>query len=181
MTTRAFLAVPCPEAWRTDLTIAQSSLKFGRLMDPDDFHVTLVFLGDCTDLELDELHSSLDAMRAPPFDIRLGEAGHFGKGAPRTLMFHVRPDPPLLHLQSRLERIARQAGIEVPSRRYTPHVTVARLSGHEADAPAVARWLSERRPLALPPARIDAVTLYASHLRPDGAEHDEMARYPLRG
>jgi len=181
MSTRAFLAIPCPDAWRTELTIAQSSLKFGRLVDPEDFHVTLVFLGDCSDLDLDELHALMEGFRAAPFDMRLGEAGHFGKGAPRAIHFAVAPDPPLLVLQSRLEHVARTAGIEVPSRRYVPHVTLARLKGHEADAGPLALWLSQRRPHAVPPARVESVTLYASHLRSDGADYDDLAAYPLRG
>ena len=181
MTTRAFLALPCPDAWRTPLEIAQASLKFGRHVDPDDFHVTLVFLGDCTDLDLDELHALMEGFRAAPFEIRLGEAGHFGKGAPRVIHYAVHPDPPLMALQSRLEHVARTAGIAVPSRRYVPHVTLARLKGHEADAGPLALWLSDRRPHALPPARVEAVTLYASHLRADGAEYDALANYRLRG
>ena len=53
----------------------------------------------------------------------------FGGDKPRAIVAKVKPDPALMDLQAEQERRLRRIGVEPETRKYTPHVTLARLRG----------------------------------------------------
>ena len=60
----------------------------------------------------------------------------FGGDKPRALVALVRPTAQLTSLQAEHESIARRAGMAPETRKFTPHVTLARLRGTPAEAAA---------------------------------------------
>jgi 2'-5' RNA ligase len=89
----------------------------------------------------------------------------------------VAPDPALRHLQAKVEQAARGVGLDLPRRRFAPHVTVARLRGDRADGAEVARFLAHAPLPAMPDFAAEDVVLYRSTLTRDGPVYDEMERY----
>lgn len=177
--TRAFVAIPMPEDAAARLAGLARGLTVGRRVPEENLHLTLAFLGEVSDAGLEELHDTLSAIRAAPVELRFEGLGVFGEDRPRALWAAVAPDPALLDLQRQVERAARRAGLAPEARRFVPHVTLARLKGWREDAAPLARFLADRGGAAAPPVRAVAFSLMSSWLRPDGAVHEELARYPL--
>ena len=61
-----------------------------------------------------------------PFRVTIDALSTFGGGRPRALLARVVPTPELTKLQADQERLMRRVGLEPESRKYTPHVTLAR-------------------------------------------------------
>jgi 2'-5' RNA ligase len=95
------------------------------------WHITLAFLGEVPDWKTDELGERLEAAakRQKPFELQLTGAGAF-PGVPnaRVLYTGVRDESESLkHLSMTTRAAASRAGVEVEGRKFTPHVTLARL------------------------------------------------------
>ncbi|WP_433162052.1 RNA 2',3'-cyclic phosphodiesterase [Kribbella sp. CA-247076] len=97
----------------------------------EHWHITLAFLGEVPDWKTDELGERLEraAKRQKPFELQLRGAGAF-PGVPdaRVLYAGVRDDTESLkHLAMTTRAAANRAGVPVEGRKFTPHVTLARL------------------------------------------------------
>jgi RNA 2',3'-cyclic 3'-phosphodiesterase len=173
---RAFLALPLPESTRARLAALQFILPM-RAVPPENLHLTLVFLGEQSEAVLSDLHDLLEGLRAPRLALALQGLDVFGGDKMRHVHARVQPNADLTRLQARLETLARQAGIAVPTRRFVPHVTL----GHP-DTPPDPRLAPLIAQTQLDPAPFDgdAVVMYRSILlRGGGSAYDELARYPL--
>jgi len=97
----------------------------------EHWHITLAFLGEVTDWKTEELGERLEraAKRQKPFELQLRGAGAF-PGVPdaRVLYAGVRDDTESLkHLSMTTKAAANRAGVTVEGRKFTPHLTLARL------------------------------------------------------
>ena len=178
--TRAFLAFALPDGVCRALTVQQFLLPLPRRVPPEDFHLTLCFLGDAVrDAVLQAVHDGLQALRLPALAIALQGIGHFGGARPRAVFAAVKPDPALDHLQAKLATCARRAGCTIPHARFVPHVTLGRFSRYPPDdMPRLERSIVAGAGFVADPFRVDAVRLYASTLG-DPPRYDEVAAYPL--
>jgi 2'-5' RNA ligase len=68
---RAFLALPLPDTICDALERLQESIPGGNLIPPENFHLTLAFLGEQPEHALEDLHFSLEAFRATAFGVHL--------------------------------------------------------------------------------------------------------------
>lgn len=178
--TRAFVALPLPDRVRSGLSRAMEGLPTGRRVDEDNLHLTLAFLDDQDDAALDEVHDTLSVVAAPGFDLTLSGLGTFGGARPRTLWIGIKPAPLLVALEKSVRRAVRSAGLDLPHRRFVPHVTLARFGTDFTETSAFTRFAAAHAGLTLPAFPVKVFALYASTLRVDGAVYDELARYPLR-
>lgn len=176
---RAFLALPIPDDIRQALAVQQSLLPLPHTTDPDDFHLTLVFLGETPDHVLEAADDGFQTLRSPGLTLTINGFGLFGGDRPRTAHATLAPNHQLTHLQARAHRRAVEAGCDLRRQRFVPHVTLGRFP-----PPAPPDALRLERAVALTPftSRPFAVTearLMRSTLSPRGARHDVLARYPL--
>ena len=137
---RAVLGIDLPAEVRGALQVQQFLLPLPRKVDPDQLHLTLVFLGDCPDDVLEAAHDGFATLRSPGLTLTLQGFGLFGGMRPHTAWAGVQPSPALTHLQARAHRRAIEAGCALPRRRFVPHVTLGRF------APPPASPSSPRRP-----------------------------------
>lgn len=168
-----------PDSVTDALELVQDDLRVGNPVLPEHMHLTLVFLGELRGPDLYEVHDAFDDVRAPGFEMRLRGLGVFGQSAPRSIHALVDDCLPLRHLQAKLEQAARNAGVAIPSRRFVPHVTIARLKARREEAAEVADFVSRRSLIQPPPFDVQAFHLYRSILGRDGPVYDELAEYPL--
>ena len=176
---RAFAAIPIPDEVTEPLEVVQDDLPAGRPVLPENMHITLVFLGDVREPDLEEVHLAFEAVRVPRFELAVSGLGQFGQNAPRAIYAALAESPGLRHLQSKLEQAARNAGIELPNKRFVPHVTLARLKGRREDAGPVANFVAKRSMMAPPPFTPEAFRLYRSRLSHGDPVYEELASYPL--
>jgi RNA 2',3'-cyclic 3'-phosphodiesterase len=178
---RAFVALPLPEAVTDLLQSIQADLPVGRLVPPENLHITLAFLGEHPGPVIEDVHYALAAIEAPIFVLRLAGLDLFGS-KPRTVHAAIHPEPALNHLRARVLDAARSAGIEMPRTRYHPHATLARLGPALApnDAQRLRDHVAHRSATPATSFAVEVFTLYRSHLGRSGAVYEAMAEYPLR-
>ena len=127
---RLFTGVELPSDVGQDLAIMKGGIEGARWIDPDNYHLTLRFIGDIPDRAADELTRELQRVVAmPAFNIELAGMGVFGTKKPHSLHVRVAESPDLRRLQAMHERVCQSLGMPPEQRKFTPHVTLARLRG----------------------------------------------------
>jgi 2'-5' RNA ligase len=176
---RAFLALPIPEDTVAALVAAQGRLPFGRPVAEDNLHLTLAFLGDVNEAVLAEIDELLSGTPLPSAPVAFGGLGTFGEIERGLVFASIVPDPRLSALQSKVARVARMAGVDLPRRRFRPHVTLVR-ANRQPIGPARDRLAAALgTPIDIPAFVATDLVLYQSTLTPDGARHDALSHYPL--
>jgi 2'-5' RNA ligase len=177
---RAFIAIALPEAVLAALAPVQAALPLGRAVEPGQLHLTLAFLGERPDAEIEEAHLALEGVRAAPFELRLRGLELGGDGPPAALWARVAEDEPLRTLRARVLSALHGAGLPLERRRFRPHVTLARFGAlGAAEHGRLATYLGRWAGFPAPPFTVEAFGLWRSTLRRSGAVHEELARYPL--
>lgn len=178
---RAFLALPLPDAVQSSLRVQQFLLPLPRAVDPDSFHLTLVFLGEVPDHVLQSAHERFLDIRLAPFDLALSGLGLFGGAKPRAAWAGVPASEPLIRLQKKLAHAAAQAGCAPEgARHFTPHVTLGRFAPPDpADAMRLERAVALGQ-YRSDPWQVGDFRLYQSHLTAKGPQYEELWRYDLR-
>lgn len=179
---RAFIGLPCPEAWITPLARAHGRLPGGRQVSLDDLHVTLAFLDDQPEEKIEALHDMLSARTEAAVDLNALAYSAFASGRRSSLaVLDLAGHPNLTTLRDATRRAVRSAGIDLPRDRFRPHITLVRYpASAPADTARLQKALTDLNPPALPPATAQAVTLWCSTLTPGGPVYDPLASYPLR-
>lgn len=134
------LEIP-PEICRT-LSGLRGGLPGARWIDPENYHLTLRFIGDIDGASASEIASVLLRVNRKPFEVTLRGLSSFGGKKPRAVVASVEPSGPLVELQAELERLMQRCGLDPEGRKFTPHVTLARL--RDASNQDVANYLSIR-------------------------------------
>jgi len=80
-------------------------------------------------------------------------------------------------LRNRMESVLAQLGLEPEGRKFSPHVTMARL--RDTPVATVTRYLADNAPFASSEFEVDAFHLYSSVLTRNGALHQIEASYSL--
>jgi len=174
---RLFIAVRPPEEVRDLLLDAMEGIEGARWVDEENLHLTLRFIGEVERPAANDLAAALGAIRAEPFELRIEGVGHFTrKGQATALWARVPPDAPLEALRQKVERACEAAGLGRETRRFTPHITLARLNRSAGD---ISRWLASFGDMRAGPWPVTDFILYESHLGHEGARYEPVARYPI--
>ena len=178
---RLFAAIDVPPVIRSALTRLQSDLRVGRLVAPENLHVTLAFLDDQSLQTAEILNETLAGISASCFDLRVAGLDVFDRAAPRLVCASVEPSEDLTALRNKVRSAARAAEIDLRRERFRPHVTLARFprSMPRPDLDKLGAFLEAHGDFRLDPVRIERFGLYRSILGPDGPVYDLLADYPL--
>lgn len=174
---RLFVGIEIPEVVTDALTMLQDGVDGARWRLPEQFHLTLVFIGDADRHGLEDAIEALGEVEAPPFELTLSGVGFFGGRRPRALWAGVAPSPELSHLQAKLETRLRRAGFELEKRKFTPHVTLAYLK--DVPQSVAAQYSTEHSLFSCGPFPIDVFHLYSSHLGGERSHYEIEASYEL--
>lgn len=176
---RLFVALPIPDDVRESLRIVSNGLPGARWVPPENLHLTLRFIGEIDHALAHDVHDALLRIDAPEFEIALEGFDWFGsKARPATLYARVAKSDPLIHLQRKVESAVVRAGLKPESRKFCPHVTVARLKS--TNVPSVERYVRERHAPGPHRFDVDRFVLYSSFLSHTGSIYEAEAEYPLR-
>ena len=160
---RLFVALPLPATVTGALERIEQGVPAARWVPPENMHLTLRFIGEADGGAFEDLIEALADVVVPPFTLSIAGVGHFERRLmPTTLWAGVEPSPPLLHLQRKIERACRNAGFLPEGRKFSPHVTLARLGA--TDPTRVSAFLRRYSLMRAGIVPVDGFNLYSSHL-----------------
>lgn len=175
---RLFVAIELPEAVKAELERISCGLPRARWVPADQRHLTLSFIGEVDGTELDNIIAGLETVRASAFSLQLKGVGCFPpRRDPRVLWVGVERSDLLVEFKKKIDRALNRAGITPDSRKFFPHITLARVA--KTPIGRTARFLAEHSGFTLPPFVITSFLLFSSRLTPDGAIHHPEAEFPL--
>jgi 2'-5' RNA ligase len=177
---RLFAALPIPDDIAGQLSLFQDDLPGASWRPTENFHITLCFYGELSGHEARDLDELLGAIDFNTFDLMLEGAGWFGRRQPTAVWARVRESDELRGLASACERAARQLGIRLERRPFTPHITLAYLHGTPPDT--ARSWTETHHTFRAGPFPATHFHLYESRPRRIGpSRYEPVADYPLRG
>jgi 2'-5' RNA ligase len=174
---RLFTAVEIPSEIGAALSTLRGGLPGARWVDPENYHLTLRFIGDIDDAMARDVAFMLGQVRRQKFELQIDGLASFGGRKPRAVVATAAPTRSLLELQAEHERLMQRIGFEPEGRRYTPHVTVARL--RDSTSRQVADYLSARGHFRSAPFSVSRFVLYSARASVGGGPYVVEAAYPL--
>ncbi len=193
-TTRTFIALPVPSALGEKLTRLQSLLApkvpaaRWSSSDREPFHMTLAFLGDVQDNDLNTVCKAVAraSLAFSSFELRLESVGAFPNPArPRVLWAGLTAADlaPLVELQKAIVKGVTDAGYRPDDQRFTPHVTLGRirLERRVHEPLNLTTILQPYLTWSAGTFRVGEVITFASTLTPEGPVYAQLARALLSG
>lgn len=185
---RLFVALDLPDEVREGI-IAWQGRELAdpalRPVRPESLHMTLVFLGYHPEKQIERIAEAALGVDAPAPEIRLEpEPVGVPRGKRPRLFALDAPSEAAVELQAQVERRLVEARFYEPEKRpFWPHLTVARMRPEKRGSRKPG--LVEKVPGPLPeqlfrPFSALRLTLYRSHLRPQGAEYIPIAEKDLK-
>lgn len=170
---RAFFALwPTPTVRKELGKVARGLPEdIGRRVRPENYHITLLFLGNVEPPLLEQLKQKAGAVSTAPCTLELTRSGWWRN----SKVFWVAPEnpipDPLFDLAEQLKNCARACELPVSETTFRPHVTLLR----KAARPPGAR---EFKPIHWP---VEEFSLVQSITRSEGPVYKILERWPLRG
>jgi 2'-5' RNA ligase len=174
---RLFTALEIPADVGQSLALLRGGLPGARWIDPENYHLTLRFIGDVDDVLAREVAYLLGGIRRPAFRVQLDGLDSFGGHKPRAVVAPAQPVRELIELQAEHERLMQRVGLEPEGRKYTPHVTLARL--RDTSSRQVADYLATRAFIQPLPFKVTRFVLFSSRASVGGGPYVVEAAYPL--
>lgn len=159
---RLFVAINFSDRFKSALTqltreVAAQAV-FCRATEPENFHLTLAFIGESE--RAGEVGALLSPALGPAFTLKTAGLGCFRRKGGDVCWLGLQREPRLTELQAEVERRLRAAGFELERRPFRPHMTLLRQAAFPPDFDLKAF----SRELPLLHERVFRVSLMASDL-----------------
>lgn len=174
---RLFTGIEIPPNETAALALLRGGLPGARWIEPEDYHITLRFIGDVGVAMANEIAGELDTISGRSLTATIEGVGVFGGDRPRAIIAKVAPSDALGGLQAEHERLMRRLGVPPESRKFVPHVTLARLRGVSPDN--VASYIESRESPGKLVFPVERFVLYSSRESTGGGPYRVEATYPL--
>ncbi len=177
---RVFIALPIPVEISASILPLQRGIEGARFSPPENFHITLRFLGDLNEDLIEDLDNELGEIEFPKFDLRLAGFDFFGGEKPHSLHAKLTESDELRALQQKCDDICNRLRLWGETKKFTPHLTIAYFPNHTQ----ISQIMDFCARNALFKSKIwcaDRFYLYASTLRNGPSHYEILAEYPLRG
>ncbi|OCW58962.1 RNA 2',3'-cyclic phosphodiesterase [Hoeflea olei] len=174
---RLFTALEIPREAALSLSLLRGGLPGARWIDVENYHITLRFIGDIDAPTADELVNAFDRIDRPSFSLSLSGMGSFGSKKPHSIWAGVSPSAELKALQAEIERICQRLGLDPDPRRFSPHVTLARL--RNARLGDVVDYLGGRGNFRTEPFEVGRFVVMSSRDSVGGGPYLVEEAYPL--
>lgn len=175
---RIFVAVDLGVETRAALAAQLREVSIpGKPVPPQNWHLTLRYLGDIDEVAFDRVLAGLDqADLGAAFRVSFTGLGAFPRPRRATVLWRDVDDTAgRLHaLAGVVEEACRGAGVAAEDRPFRPHLTLSRIRPDGDVRSVIANVL---KPV---PAGVDAITVFRSHLGGPHARYEELDRVSLR-
>jgi RNA 2',3'-cyclic 3'-phosphodiesterase len=175
---RLFVGLDLPWPLRERLSFLAGGIPGARWLPPENYHITLRFIGEVAAYQAEEIDLALSALKARGFSLSLTGVGTFEKGGrPVTLWVGVERNPQLDLLQSKIETALQRVGLGPERRRFTPHITLARLDNPIEAKLAV--FVQANNLFRAEPVPVEHFTLFSSRLGKEASVYTAEVEYRL--
>ncbi|MEY2485556.1 MAG: 2,3-cyclic 3-phosphodiesterase [Verrucomicrobiota bacterium] len=177
---RLFVAIDLPESLQQSLADLDPQIRGMRWTVPEQFHLTLSFLGDVGEEPDQRLREKLNVIEFHSFFLPLAGIGTFPpRGVPKIIWIGVGSGHPhLFQVYKRVQEAVLAVGLEPDLRTWHPHITLARCRN---PSPSIIRFLRENAEIDAGMIRVDAFHLYSSKLQTEGSVHTRELTIPCSG
>jgi len=177
---RTFVAIDLTEEIRERARESQDILarSEGRLaiVDPENLHITVKFLGEVEPAQIEPIVEALRAVRVDPFEMTVGHAVCNPPRRPRVIWCDVRDAGESAALARQVDDVLAPFGFSRETRPFRPHVTLARVKEfHPSQCREAER--TPREPLGR--FRVEKINLKKSTLTPRGPIYEDLAEVAL--
>lgn len=181
---RSFIAIELTEKARREIVAktaefrSKGSKRAGvTWVKPENLHVTLVFLGDIEEKQISLVVVLLLEILSTvkPFELRIGRPADLGG---RVLVVEIDdPQQALVTIVKRIRESCKSIGITTETRKFRPHVTIARIRGHKS----ADRLIKENNRTVFDPVSftVKEAVLFKSCFGSNGVSYLPLARIPL--
>jgi 2'-5' RNA ligase len=175
---RLFVAVDMPH----DLQERLGNMFFGipgaKWVAEEQLHLTLRFIGEVDGGVFDDIREALGEIKADSFTMQLKGMGYFPpRKSPNVLWVGIEKNEKLTILRNRIEAVVVKTGLLPEQRKFSPHITLARLQG--TPLLKITNFLAGNSLFESEPFQVSEFHLYSSLLTSKGAIHQIEATYPL--
>ncbi len=175
---RLFVALAVPEPARNSLSTIQGGIEGARWVAPDNFHVTLRFIGEINNPQTDDVIDSLAGVRARSFELELAGVGCFqSRGRVRSVWAGITLNDGLLALQRKVSRAVADSGFPTRERNFHPHVTLARCK--DIGPTQIRDFLETRAMFRADLFSVQTITLFESLLGSGSPVYRPVCKMPL--
>jgi len=160
---------------------------------PESLHVTLKFIGEKPEEDVEKIKQTLQTISADTFEMNFRSYGFFPSSrAPRVFWIGIDAGPELSSLAAMVDE--RMASLDIPREEhvFNPHLTLARGGGgsgsphkQKGERPNRSFQRLQEKLAALPVPEFGTMTareffLYQSRLSPSGSKYTKLAGFSLR-
>ena len=176
---RLFVALELPRELRQRLAmLSGGGIPGARWVPPENYHLTLRFIGETPGYRAEEIDQALAGLKARGFALTLAGVGTFNKGGRGvSLWVGAERTPWLDHLQTKIETALQRCGLEPERRRFTPHVTLARLDNPPESK--LVGFVQANNLFRAEPVAVEYFTLFSSRLGKEQAVYTPEVEYAL--
>jgi 2'-5' RNA ligase len=189
---RAFIAIELSQELKRQISELQADLKRQapelralNWVRPEGIHLTLRFLGDMAEEQIEPLTNMLKAAAASVHEFRLEARGLGGFPTParaRVVWLGLTGEAgamsALHNLQTSIEQEVVSLGFAAEARVFTPHLTLARVRNRAVSGP-LAKLVIKEQDRMVGELFAGSVALIKSELRPSGAVYTSLVEVPF--
>lgn len=146
----------------------------------NNFHITLAFLGETTDIQVNDISRDLRSVKLPSntIELVLEDTGVFKNGHnPSVIWVGIKPNDLLTELHRSVNQITEMHGFITENRKFSPHLTLARVKRvypeHNLDS-----LLSSQKKF-FGKTMVTEFVFYQSQLTPQGPIYRPIQRFKL--
>lgn len=185
---RSFLAIELPDEVKGKLKNIQETLKSRgvkgiRWVDPGKIHLTLKFLGEISQAQIEKIIVSFQQpISMKPIQIQVEDLGVFpNPNRPRVVWVGIARSEELSFLQKQIEVTCSKLGIPSEDRAFSPHLTLGRVSNtaSTSDIMTLKSVLLLMRPGIIGTFGAKGFILFRSNLTPQGPIYTPIKTFPL--
>jgi RNA 2',3'-cyclic 3'-phosphodiesterase len=176
---RLFTGLEVPPVVAAQLALLRGRIPRAHWIDAENYHVTLRFIGDIDTRTASDVAEILSEITRPRFPLAVEGLGWFGADKPRAIIAKITPTAPLVELQAEHERRLRRIGLPAETRKFIPHVTLARL--RSPSPVAVADYLGMHGYVSGAAFEATRFVLFSARESTGGGPYVAEAVYDLQG
>ncbi len=173
---RTFIAVDVSKEVKDELLRIQEKLKFGIFKKTNDFHITLKFLGEKTEDEVDKIIKKLSEIKFHSFTLKLSSIGVFPSRKFVRVVWVGTTGDAINQLQRLVDDKLSEIGIKQETQ-FLSHITIARVK----KIGDLREFLALLDGIVVKPItfEVNTFSLKKSTLTPQGPIYEDLQVYDL--